>query len=176
MKRLLSALTALLAVAGNSFAKDAVLLPIGSIAPDFSLPGDSGDTVTLSEFRGQSAVVLIFYPGDETPVCTQQLCEIRDNWSQFGPRGAKVFGVNPAGAASHKKFSTRHKLPFLLLIDKDKIVARRYGTASAVIQKRTVYVIDRDGKIAFAKRGKPPVAEILSAVPAASEAAKSHAP
>ncbi len=142
-------------------AKDKSLLKIGTMAPDFTLISEKGDTIRLSSFRGASAVVLIFYPGDETPVCTQQLCEFRDNYAAFSEKGAVIFGVNPAGAKSHLSFVQKHSFPFPLLIDKDKNTAKAYGTYAKLMQKRTVYVIDKKGQVIFAQRGKPPVDEIL---------------
>ena len=71
-------------------------LPVGSQAPDFSVPDDSGATVTLSALRGKN-VVLVFYPGDDTPTCTKQLCEFRDRWEQAKMRNVLVYGVNPRG-------------------------------------------------------------------------------
>jgi peroxiredoxin Q/BCP len=149
---------------GVAAGKDKTLLEVGTEAPDFALPTEKGDTVTLSSFRGTSFVVLVFYPGDETPVCTKQLCELRDSWSGFADKGAKVFGVNPGNAASHQAFIAKNSFQFPLLIDADKATAKTYGTYAKFMQKRTVYVVDKEGKIAYAKRGKPPVSEILEAV------------
>jgi peroxiredoxin Q/BCP len=142
-------------------AKDKSLLKVGKIAPDFTLVSEKGDTINLSSFRGLNTVVLIFYPGDNTPVCTQQLCELRDNYTAFTEKGAVIFGINPAGAKSHQAFAQKNEFPFLLLIDQDKKTSKSYGTDSKLMQKRTVYVIDKKGKIVFAQRGKPPVEEIL---------------
>jgi peroxiredoxin Q/BCP len=162
MKALISALL-FLSTATFSFGDD--MLSIGSPAPEFSLPGHDNDTVSLSSFKGKNYVVLIFYPGDETPVCTQQLCEIRNDYSQFEQRGAVVFGVNPASEKSHQKFVQKHSFQFKLLIDSKGAVAKLYSAKGALMNQRTVYVIDKEGKIVFAKRGKPPVSEILSSIP-----------
>lgn len=137
-------------------------LPVGSPAPDFSLPDDNGRKVTLSALRGKS-VVLVFYPGDDTPGCTRQLCEFRDEWKVAKARGIKVFGVNPQGAASHTKFREKFKLPFPLLVDGGQKVAELYH-ANGLIVKRTVYLIDPDGVIRFARRGKPAPEEVLAQV------------
>ncbi len=145
------------------------MLAVGSVAPDFSLKSQSGQTVSLSSFRGKSHVVLIFYPGNETPVCTQQLCEIRDDYSKFEGKGAVVFGINPANQKSHQKFSQKHEFQFPLLIDSKGEVASAYASKGALMTKRTVYVIDLEGKIIFAQRGKPPVADILAAIPQTAE-------
>jgi peroxiredoxin Q/BCP len=153
----------LLSTVTFSFGDD--ILAVGSIAPEFSLPGHDNDTVSLSSFKGKNYVVLIFYPGDETPVCTQQLCEIRDDYSQFEQRRAVVFGVNPGSEKSHQKFVQKHSFQFKLLIDSKGAVAKLYSAKGALMNQRTVYVIDKEGKIVFAQRGKPPVIEILSSIP-----------
>ena len=141
------------------------MLTVGTVAPSFELK-DAGSTLyKLADFNDKKFVVLIFYPGDETPVCTKQLCEIRDDYTSFEKRDAVVFGVNPATGASHSKFAGKNKLQFPLLIDEKNSVAAAYGTKAAVMNKRTVYVIDKTGKIIFAQRGKPSVAEILAAIP-----------
>ncbi|HMD67661.1 MAG TPA: redoxin domain-containing protein, partial [Chitinivibrionales bacterium] len=90
--------------AGTTANVGAAMLDIGKTAPDFTLVSDKGDTVRLSDFRGNNYVVLIFYPGDQTPGCTKQLCAIRDDYAEFGKKGAVVFGVNPADAESHAQF------------------------------------------------------------------------
>jgi peroxiredoxin Q/BCP len=137
------------------------LLPAGTLAPDFTAAGDEGRLVTLSSLRGRN-VALVFYPGDETPVCTRQLCEIRDNWSRFESANTVVYGVNPRGAASHRAFRSNRKLPFPLLVDTGNRVAKLYRCAlGGMIVRRTVYLIGPDGVIRYAKRGKPSPAEIL---------------
>jgi peroxiredoxin Q/BCP len=150
--------------AAMSFGGDTMLVK-GAEAPPFELKSGEGAVVKLSDYRGKSYVVLVFYPGDETPVCTKQLCEIRDDYTSFEKRGAVVFGINPASDASHKKFAGKHKFQFPLLIDDKNAVAAAYGAKGAIMNKRTVYVIDKAGKVLYARRGKPPVAEILAAIP-----------
>ncbi len=141
------------------------MLATGSMAPQFELKAADGTVVKLSGYRGRHHVVLIFYPGDQTPVCTKQLCEIRDDYSSFGKRGAVIFGINPGSEESHRKFSEMHKFQFPLLVDEKRKVAAQYGAKGAVMNQRTVYVIDKEGRVVYARRGKPPVAEILSAIP-----------
>src|SRR5512146_542235 len=126
-------------------------LPTGTPAPDFTLPDESGRSVTLSGLRGKS-VVLVFYPGDDTPGCTKQLCQFRDDWSEALSRGIEVFGVNPGNAQSHGKFRKKFNFPFPLLLDRGQKVAGLYH-ANGIIVKRTVYRIGPDGVIRFAKRG-----------------------
>ena len=86
-------------------------LSAGSQAPDFTANDEKGNQVQLSRLRGHN-VVLVFYPGDDTPVCTAQLCEFRDRWGEAQKRNTLVFGVNPAGARSHEKFRGKNALPF----------------------------------------------------------------
>lgn len=135
-------------------------LKAGTPAPDFSLPDDSGRMVTLSTLRGKR-VVLVFYPGDDTPGCTKQLCQFRDDWSQARAKGVEVFGVNPGGARSHAKFREKFKFPFPLLVDQSQKVAELYH-ANGLIVKRTVYLIGGDGIILFARRGMPAPSEVLA--------------
>jgi peroxiredoxin Q/BCP len=136
-------------------------LPIGSQAPEFSLPDDTGATVSLASLRGKN-VVLVFYPGDDTPTCTKQLCEFRDSWDQAKGRNVAVFGVNPRGAGPHSRFRAKYKFPFPLLVDEGQQVGALYH-ASGLIVKRTVYLIAPDGTIVYARRGKPAPEEVLAA-------------
>ena len=136
-------------------------LAVGAAAPDFSLQDDGGRTVALSALRGRY-VVLVFYPGDDTPGCTKQLCQFRDDWSQAKARGAAVFGVNPQNAGHHASFRKKFKFPFPLLVDERQKVAEAYH-ANGLIVKRTVYLIGPDGRILFARRGMPSPAEVLAA-------------
>jgi len=136
-------------------------LPVGTPAPDFSLPDDSGSVVKLSALRG-STVVLVFYPGDDTPGCTKQLCQLRDHWAETRARGIEVFGVNPQSARSHVKFREKFRFPFPLLVDQSQKVAALYH-ANGLIVKRTVYRIGPDGIIRFARRGMPGPEEVLEA-------------
>jgi thioredoxin-dependent peroxiredoxin len=134
-------------------------LPPGAAAPDFSLPDGSGKVSTLSELRGRN-VLLVFYPGDDTTVCTRQLCALRDNWDLLETKNVAAFGVNPQSEASHRRFRDHRKFPFPLLVDKGGRVARLYHAGSWVV-RRTVYLIAPDGTISFSQRGVPPVDEIL---------------
>jgi peroxiredoxin Q/BCP len=134
-------------------------LPVGTVAPDFTAPDETGATVTLSQLRGHN-VVLVFYPGDDTPVCTTQLCEFRDQWPEARKRNTLVFGVNPAGAVSHERFRSKYKLPFPILIDRGRRIASLYR-ASGLIIKRTVYLVGPDGAIRYSMRGKPQVGAVL---------------
>jgi peroxiredoxin Q/BCP len=133
----------------------------GTAAPDFTLPDQLGQPVHLADLRGHN-VVLVFYPGDDTTVCRRQLCEFRDSWGQARERNTLVFGVNPQTAASHQRFQARYTFPFPLLVDHGQRVASLYK-AGGLIVRRTVYLIGPDGVIRCARRGKPPVSEVLEA-------------
>ncbi len=137
-------------------------LPVGSPAPDFSLLDQDGSLVTLSALRGRN-VVLVFYPADDTTVCTKQLCEFRDRWSLAQQKNTRVFGMNPAKAASHQKFRDRYQFPFPILIDRGQKVGAAYNARGLVVPRRTVYLIGPDGVIRYARRGKPEPEEVLAA-------------
>jgi peroxiredoxin Q/BCP len=135
-------------------------LPVGSVAPQFQLPDDAGNLVSLEALRGQN-VVLVFYPADDTHVCTKQLCDFRDNWGLASSKNTKVFGVNPASAESHAKFRERHEYPFPILVDKGQRMGADYH-CKGIVPRRTVYLIGPDGTIRFAKRGVPSPKEVLA--------------
>jgi len=150
-------------IAGTQTSGEDTMLATGTTAPDFSLISDKGDTVKLSDYQGKNHVVLIFYPGDQTPGCTKQLCSIRDDYAQFKEKGALVFGINPADKDSHRLFAQKQGYQFPLLVDQGQKVAAVYGTKGMMV-KRTVFVVDLQGKIIYAKRGMPPDSEILAAI------------
>lgn len=137
-------------------------LPVGSQAPPFELRDEEGHFVRLESFRGSREVALFFYPGDDTPVCTKQACEFRDFWQDFEAARIAVFGVNPSGSSSHKNFRRKHALPYPLLIDEGRRVAKLYRAGGWLV-RRTVYLIGLDGRIRFAKRGKPHPLEVVAA-------------
>jgi thioredoxin-dependent peroxiredoxin len=134
-------------------------LPPGTPAPDFTLPDQRGQPVSLSKLRGKN-VILVFYPGDDTSVCTKQLCSFRDQWPEASAKNAVIFGVNPQAAAKHTKFRDRYNFQFPLLVDEKQRVANLYK-CSGLIVRRTVYLIGPDGTIRFSRRGNPPPAEVL---------------
>ncbi|BDC52790.1 peroxiredoxin [Bryobacterales bacterium F-183] len=136
-------------------------LTVGSAAPDFTLTDQDGKAVTLSSFRGSKNVVLVFYPMDETPGCTTQLCEFRDRWGDVTAKNTVVFGVNPGSAEKHQNFKKNRAFPFPLLVDTKMGVAKQYNSGGWFVPTRTVYLIGKDGKIRFAKRGKPEPQEVL---------------
>ena len=139
------------------------LLSVGEEAPAFSLMDQAGNPVTSAEFRGKKNVVLVFYPGDNTPGCTKQLCAVRDQFELFTADDTVVFGVNPQGAESHRRFIAKYDFPFPLLVDREKTVVSAYGCKGVLVTKRTVYGIDKEGIIVFASRGMPSNEEVLEA-------------
>jgi peroxiredoxin Q/BCP len=125
---------------------------IGSPAPDFTLQDGAGAEWRLLDKRGQT-VVLLFYPGDETPICTKQLCSVRDRWEDYAATGAEVVGISTNTVESHKAFAEHHNLPLRLLSDTDGEVRRAYGALSLIPNKtaRSVFVIDPAGIIRYRK-------------------------
>jgi thioredoxin-dependent peroxiredoxin len=122
----------------------------GSAAPDFTLPDSNGESWRLSDNRGK-VVVLLFYPGDETPICTRQMCSVRDRWDDYAATGAEVVGISTNTVESHKSFAENHNLPLRLLADVDRKVADIYGAQSLIPGKvaRSVFVIDGAGVIRY---------------------------
>lgn len=144
------------------------LLQVGSKAPAFSAAASDGKTYRLSDLLQQGAVALIFYPGNNTPGCNRQLATARDALGQFTRQEIQPFGVNPADVESHARYAAKMKFNFPLLSDPEEAIARAYHALKDDDQhiQRSVYVIARDGTIAFAQRGAPPVSEIVAAVDA----------
>jgi peroxiredoxin Q/BCP len=136
-------------------------LAVGVKAPEFTLQDESGHAVSLAGLRGKN-VVLVFYPGDDTSVCTKQLCAFRDHWKQAAEKNTVVYGVNPWSASSHMKFRDKFHFPFPLLVDAGQKVAALYH-ANGLFIKRTVYLIGPDGTIRFGRRGVPEPDEVLAA-------------
>lgn len=136
-------------------------LPAGTPAPDFTLPDEKGNPVSLRALRGRN-VVLIWYPGDDTYVCTKQLCEFRDTWESARGKNVAVYGINPWSAERHQKFRDKYEFPFPLLVDAGQRVGELYHTRGIAV-KRTVYLIGKDGVIRYSKRGKPSPGEVLAA-------------
>ncbi|AFZ60072.1 Peroxiredoxin [Anabaena cylindrica PCC 7122] len=126
-------------------------IKVGDQAPDFSLPAQNGSTVSLRDFRGQQAVVLYFYPKDDTPGCTMESCAFRDQYEVFKGVGAEVIGVSGDSSESHQKFAAKHNLPFTLLSDQGDQVRKLYGatTAFGFIPGRVTYVIDQQGIVQY---------------------------
>ena len=117
------------------------------LAPDFTLPGTDGP-FTLSAHRGRP-VVLVFYPGDFTPVCTRQMCSYAERADEFEDLAAMIVGISPQDVDSHDEFRAAHRIPFALLADVDKTVAKAYGvTAPLLGTRRAIVIVDAEGRIA----------------------------
>ena len=130
-------------------------LNVGDMAPDFEAKDEAGNTIKLSDYRGKK-VVLYFYPKDNTPGCTAQACNLRDNYEALQKQGYVVLGVSTDSEKSHQKFIAKQELPFSLIADEDKAVHNLYGTwgekqmygKTYMGTKRTTFVIDEEGKLA----------------------------
>ena len=123
---------------------------INSPAPDFTLKDGNGEEWRLSDHRGK-VVVLLFYPGDETPVCTRQMCSLRDRWDDYLATGAEVVGISSDSVESHKNFAAHHSLPLRLLSDSEGAVSRLYSARSLIPGRvaRAVFVIDAKGILRY---------------------------
>jgi peroxiredoxin Q/BCP len=146
------------------------VVKVGASAPDFSLQDADGAEWRLSDSRGK-VVVLLFYPGDETPICTRQMCSVRDRWEDYEAAGAEVVGISTDTVESHRRFADKHELPLRLLSDPDGEVSRTYGAKSWLPNRsaRAVAVIDRAGVVRHLKVQplsflRPKDDEILAAI------------
>ena len=127
---------------------------VGAPAPEFTLPDGEGGAVALKDFRGKK-VVLYFYPKDDTPGCTKEACDFRDNLARLKKRGAAVIGVSVDALPAHKKFAAKYDLPFPLASDEQKTVVKAYGVwkeknmygRKYMGVERTTFVIDEEGTI-----------------------------
>ena len=124
-------------------------IAVGDTAPDFTLTNQSGQQVTLSEYRDRQVVVLYFYPRDDTYGCTREACAFRDKFEDFVDAGAVVIGVSSDSVASHDQFATKHRLPFQLVADRGGQLRASYGVSAGlgVLPGRVTYVIDRQGVV-----------------------------
>jgi thioredoxin-dependent peroxiredoxin len=123
---------------------------VGDAAPDFELPGTGGKSYKLSDYRGRK-LVLAFYPGDFTAVCTKQFCSYRDQSEKLDQIGADVLGISPQSVESHERFTQEKSLNVPLLADEDKAVAKAYGVLAGPMVRRAVFVIDEQGIIRHRK-------------------------
>ena len=140
------------------------LLPVGSEAPVFQAETTDGGRIALPDFRGRQSVLLMFYPQDDTPGCTKQMCLARDEGALYRDAGVARFGVNPGSMGSHVQFRDKYSLDFPLIIDSNAEIASAYG----VLREgggvgRATYLIDRDGRIAYAQPGTHGADEVLGA-------------
>lgn len=124
----------------------------GDKAPLFSLLDGDGNKWNLADELGK-VIVLLFYPGDNTPVCTKQLCSVRDHWSEYQATGAEVVGISTDSVESHGRFASEYELPLRLLSDADGTVSKQFGMSSWLPGRaaRGVVVIDKEGRIAYSK-------------------------
>lgn len=143
-----------------------MLLKVGADAPDFTLKTSTGEDFRLSDLRGFLRVMMIFYPKDFTPVCTDQLIQVRKNIKYLRKAGIEPVGVNPDDADSHERFREAHALNFELLVDENAEVAKAYGAIKDDGEgiRRSVFVVGKNGKIIFAQEGKPAWQLILNAI------------
>lgn len=150
-------------------------IAIGEHAPDFTLEGTGSTSYSLASYLGQ-AVVLVFYPGDDTPVCTKQLNSYSNEFEQFVGVGAQVLAISAQSVPSHDKFSVKHGFKFPLLADPDKVVAAAYGTLGPLgFPRRSVFVVDAQGMVRYIHRAIAgltyrPVSELVEAVRLANAA------
>ena len=124
-------------------------IDVGAAAPEFDLADATGKRVRLSDFRGTRAVVLYFYPKDDTPGCTKEACSFRDSYEAFKEAGAEVIGISSDSEASHQKFAVKFRLPFTLVSDPGGSVRKRYGVPATLglLPGRVTFVIDRAGVV-----------------------------
>ena len=158
-----------------SKVKETTVAAVGYPAPDFTLKDGDGNDWRLSDRRGR-VVVLLFYPGDETPVCTRQMCSVRDHWEDYVATGAEVVGVSTDSVESHKLFAEHHQLPLRLLSDPDRRVSEMYGAKSWLPGRaaRSVVVIDAEGRVCYSKAQalslfRPKDDEVLAAIRSAQK-------
>ncbi|MBA2677712.1 MAG: peroxiredoxin [Ktedonobacteraceae bacterium] len=131
----------------NQAAKGKV--KVGDTAPDFTLPSQTGNTVSLRDLISKKNVVLYFYPKDNTPGCTTEACSFRDSYEVFKDAGAEVIGISSDSAQSHQQFATKNRLPFVLLSDENGAIRKLYGVPSTLglLPGRVTYIIDKEGII-----------------------------
>ena len=140
---------------------------VGDRAPEFTLPGTGGQEYSLADFLGKP-IVLVFYPGDDTPVCTKQLNAYNDGLEQFAELDAQIVGISAQSVDSKEAFSSKHGFDFPLLADTDKEVAGAYGTLGPIgFPRRSVFIIDRDGVIRYLHKAMAgltfrPVSELVA--------------
>ena len=127
-------------------------MKVGETAPDFTLKDGAGNNWKMSEYLGKT-VVLLFYPGDNTPVCTKQMCAVRDKWADYRETGAEIVGISTDSTESHKDFAEKYNFPFTLLSDEAGETIEKYDVKSWIPKRaaRAVVIIDKNGKVAYHK-------------------------
>jgi peroxiredoxin Q/BCP len=138
------------------------------MAPEIDALTHDNRRLRLSDFRGKQCVVLVFYPGDSTPLCTSQLCGFRDTWAQLERADTLVLGINPSNQAKHAQFVEKNNFPFPLLVDTKSSIAQAYGRSAlfGLFIRRAVFLIDKQGKIAQIWEGNPAPERVLEAIEA----------
>jgi peroxiredoxin Q/BCP len=124
------------------------MIQIGDKCPDFQLPDATGKMIQISEFIGKKKLVIYFYPKDDTPGCTKEACSFRDSYEDFKNFDCEVIGISSDDEQKHAAFASRHKLPFILLSDKDKVARKLFGVPGnlfGLIPGRVTYIIGLDG-------------------------------
>jgi thioredoxin-dependent peroxiredoxin len=122
---------------------------VGSVAPDFTLPSQAGEMVSLKDFSGRKPVVLFFYPKDDSPGCTKEVCAFRDNFEEFSKLDVQVIGISSDSVESHRRFAAKHDLSFPLLSDEGGNIRRLYGVPKTfgLIPGRVTYIIGKEGVV-----------------------------
>jgi len=141
------------------------LIEVGAKAPEITARTGSGEDFRLTDLRGSSRVMLVFYPKDFTPGCTTQLANVQQSLADMRGAGVKPFGLSADDVESHKQFCDAYNLEFDLLVDKNTEAARAYGAVKpegGIL--RSVFVVDKDGKIVFAREGAPSWQDVLEVI------------
>lgn len=132
---------------------DKVEFKVGDFAPEFVAKDQNGNEINSKEILQKELLMLVFYPGDDTPGCTSQLCEIRDKWDKFKEFNVKILGVNQGKNDSHTKFISKFQFPFDLIQDDNREISHKFGAIGkffvSEITKRGVFIIDQSGKIIY---------------------------
>jgi peroxiredoxin Q/BCP len=143
-----------------------VVLKVGDTAPKFSLPSHPNGTVSLDDYIGKKNVVLAFYPKDDTPGCTKEMCAFSEDLSKFNSHDTQVFGVSCDSVKSHEGFTAKYNLKQTLLADTDGKIGKLYGTITEgkSNSSRMLFIIDKQGKIQYIHSGMPDNQEILEQI------------
>jgi peroxiredoxin Q/BCP len=140
-------------------------LSTGIQAPDFNLPATGDKQIKLSDYKGKN-LIIVFYPKDQTPGCTKQLCALRDDTEMFKALNTEFIASNPDDVESHERFRTAQSYAFPILVDAERSMAQAYHALKEDGKgiQRTVYIVDKDGMIRYSKQGLPPDTELAEAI------------
>lgn len=140
-------------------------LAVGTKAPDFNLPATGGKQVKLSDYAGKN-LIIVFYPKDQTPGCTQQLCALRDDTDMFKAINTEFIASNPDSLESHERFCAAQSYKFPILVDAERTMAKAYRALKEDGKgiQRTVYIIDGEGIVRYSKQGLPSDTELAKAI------------